>query len=303
VLALGCGGAPRPTPTVATRSCEDELRGATQALRTAEGRDAAATPARLNQLRWLAQHCATLDQTDVLRLAAPGPAPATLVAAWQAQVEAHPDDATVLGNAATLLGYGDEGALALYARAEAAAPTDPRWPTAQAWIYRLDAEGGADATLAAKAYAKFERAAALSDDAARFDLLGDLAGAAFAAGQPVLAKQYAEKNPAQNAPRPTTRKPGNLIHEAHVTLGHVALAAGDVATAKAELLEAGKTPGSPQLNSFGPDMTLAAALLERGERDVVVAYFDLCERFWDMGKDELDVWRAQLARGETPRLR
>jgi len=35
---------------------------------------------------------------------------------------------------------------------------------------------------------------------------------------------------------------------------------GKVEDAKHYLLEAGKTPGSPQLNSFGPDMSLAEEL-------------------------------------------
>ena len=76
-------------------------------------------------MQWLATHCANVDQTAVLGMVATGPAPAALVASWQAQVDAHPDDATVLGNAASVRGY-DDGALALYARAETAAPTDPR---------------------------------------------------------------------------------------------------------------------------------------------------------------------------------
>jgi hypothetical protein len=63
---------------------------------------------------------------------------------------------------------------------------------------------------------------------------------------------------------------GNAVHDGHVVLGQVALAFGDVDTAKSELLAAGRTPGSPQLNSFGPNMRLASDLLDAGEGDVVV---------------------------------
>jgi hypothetical protein len=91
---------------------------------------------------------------------------------------------------------------------------------------------------------------------------------------------------------------GNAIHYAHLLLGHRALARNDVETAAKELREAGRTPGSPQLNSFGPDMSLAAELLARGERDVVLAYLEDCDRFWDAKR--LAVWIADVRAGRTP---
>jgi hypothetical protein len=93
---------------------------------------------------------------------------------------------------------------------------------------------------------------------------------------------------------------GNALHEGHATLGLVALRNNDVSTARRQLLEAGKTPGSPQLNSFGPDMTLANELLKKGERDTVLEYFTLCRSFWKMGTSQLDAWSATVREGETP---
>jgi hypothetical protein len=58
---------------------------------------------------------------------------------------------------------------------------------------------------------------------------------------------------------------GNAVHTANLVLGRIALADGDVEEAKCLLLLAGQTPGSPQLNSFGPDMLFAEELLEKGE--------------------------------------
>jgi hypothetical protein len=95
---------------------------------------------------------------------------------------------------------------------------------------------------------------------------------------------------------------GNALHNAHLVLGRVALAAQDLADARAELLLAGQTPGSPQLNSFGPDMSLARDLLRAGQRDVVLQYFDLCRRFWEMGGDQLDAWAADVAQGREPQF-
>jgi hypothetical protein len=93
---------------------------------------------------------------------------------------------------------------------------------------------------------------------------------------------------------------GNALHHGHLVLGRVALAAGDVPTARAELLLAGQTPGSPQLDSFGPNMRLARDLLRAGEREVVLQYFALCRRFWKMGVQQLAQWTADAEQGRVP---
>ena len=98
---------------------------------------------------------------------------------------------------------------------------------------------------------------------------------------------------------------GNRIHHGHLTLGRIALAEGNVEEAKERLLKAGATPGSPQLNSFGPNMALAKDLLERGEPDVVVRYFELCSEFWnsDRAKEKLAEWTEQARAGSIPDFR
>jgi hypothetical protein len=85
-----------------------------------------------------------------------------------------------------------------------------------------------------------------------------------------------------------------------MVLGRVALRKGDVEAAKRELIEAGRTPGSPQLNSFGPNMSLAKDLLERKETDTVVAYFELCGKFWKMEQGNLRRWGVLAKAGEMP---
>lgn len=97
---------------------------------------------------------------------------------------------------------------------------------------------------------------------------------------------------------------GNAIHHGHRLLGEVALRRGDVATARAELLASGGTPGSPQLNSFGPNMTVAKGLLEAGERDVVLQYLDLCGAFWKYDiQGSLPAWAAEVREGRIPDFR
>jgi hypothetical protein len=48
-------------------------------------------------------------------------------------------------------------------------------------------------------------------------------------------------------------------------------------------MAAGATPGSPQLDSFGPNLTLAKELFEKSKPDVILHYFALCKNFWEDG--------------------
>ena len=60
---------------------------------------------------------------------------------------------------------------------------------------------------------------------------------------------------------------GNAIHHGNLIQGRAALKRGDTQAAGDFLRAAGETPGSPQLNSFGPNMLLAKELLEAGEQE------------------------------------
>lgn len=93
---------------------------------------------------------------------------------------------------------------------------------------------------------------------------------------------------------------GNAIHKGNLVLGRVALRNNDPDEAKRRLKLAGQTPGSPQLDSFGPNMILAKELLQVGETDAVLEYFKLCEKFWDLDNGSLQRWAAQVLQGEIP---
>ena len=106
---------------------------------------------------------------------------------------------------------------------------------------------------------------------------------------------------------------GNVIHDSHQILGLVSLRSGNMEQARAHLLAAGSTPGSPQLASFGPKMILARALLEKGETQVVAEYLELVAKFWAAEKDSesreyyrrhkqlLQEWQADIAAGRIPK--
>ena len=90
----------------------------------------------------------------------------------------------------------------------------------------------------------------------------------------------------------------NVIHDANSVLGLIALREGNTVSAKEHLLAAGKTPGSPHLDSFGPNMRLAKELLEHGEQETVLDYFRLCGNFWK--REELDEWISEVEAGRIP---
>jgi hypothetical protein len=103
---------------------------------------------------------------------------------------------------------------------------------------------------------------------------------------------------------------GNAIHHGHTVLGRIELARGNPAAAEVSLMNSGRTPGSPQLNSFGPTMALAEELLEMGRADAVLEYLELCRVFWcpedrqgrgtEMSRELLEDWIARIQEGRIP---
>lgn len=134
----------------------------------------------------------------------------------------------------------------------------------------------------------------------RFYKLNGLAVKAAELGFNEKAKAYADESLAAAAQHPKDWNYGNAIHDGHMVLGLLALRNNDVPTAREELIKAGQTPGSPQLNSFGPNMTLANELLQKGERNTVLDYLVLCAKFWKTGAPQLDSWSERVRNGQTP---
>lgn len=135
--------------------------------------------------------------------------------------------------------------------------------------------------------------------------LPDITAAALEAGELGKAAAYADEMLAMGMGpvAPWNWNAGNLIHYGHITLGRLALMAGDIDAAEEHLRLAGSTHGSPQLDSFGPDVRLANELLARGRTEVVLEYLDLCRRFWMLGHEALDGWTAEIRAGRRPVLR
>lgn len=102
---------------------------------------------------------------------------------------------------------------------------------------------------------------------------------------------------------------GNAIFDANMALGLKNLEDKKINEAKANLIAAGKTPGSPQLNSFGlvtTDMTLARKLLEIGETNTVLDFLKLTSKFWKGSAPEnktLTTWIKQVSQNEIPNFK
>jgi hypothetical protein len=134
--------------------------------------------------------------------------------------------------------------------------------------------------------------------------LPSIAAAALEAGDLEAAAVYAQQmlGGGMSPSGPGDWNAGNLIHHGHITLGRLALLAGDTDGAAQHLLAAGSTPGSPELDAFGPDLDLANQLLDHGRADVVEDYLRRCQRFWNLGGDKLQRWITQLQTGDRPNL-
>jgi hypothetical protein len=140
-----------------------------------------------------------------------------------------------------------------------------------------------------------------ADPFKRFLILPQMAKAAYGSGDLQAATSYANELLSTAQAHTSDSWPqGEAIHHGNIVAGRVALKGGDVETAKSRLLAAGLTNGSPALDSFGPNMALAADLLKAGQSSTVIQYLTECKRFWKMDNGSLAQWTALMQEGKTP---
>ncbi|MDP3509438.1 MAG: hypothetical protein Q8T09_15805 [Candidatus Melainabacteria bacterium] len=218
---------------------------------------------------------------------------------WLTQIEANSNNARVIGCAAAYFGHEDEDlSETLYQRAIKLEPTTSDWSRELAWLLgRRGPERALDALNAMREALRKE-----PEQNRQYYMLDDLAELAFNAGNLEEASEAALKSLSLAFTFGQDWNDGNAIHNANSILGRIALKKDDIEAAKKHLALAGETTGSPQLNSFGPEMTLAEELFVIGEIESVVAYLEACKRFWSSGceRGALDRGIAQLRSGEIP---
>jgi hypothetical protein len=137
---------------------------------------------------------------------------------------------------------------------------------------------------------------------ARFYQLGNTVQAAYEHADDVELAQRAREWQELAAVYRCNWNYGNAIHDANRYLGLASLRAGRLDDAAGFLVLAGKSTGSPQLDTFGPDLDLADALLKRGKTQAVTEYLRGVHQFWEMDNGQVEQWIAAIKKGETPKL-
>lgn len=269
-----------------------------------------ANQARLGHILWIVEHkpaseIAGRPEASVDKLLEPE-AYRQVSNLWIKQSEgvAGRDPAVLANSASFFLIHDPERAEALLKRAIELDPKNASWPQQLGELLSLRIWGISDtpdASIARRALAAFELSLKSIDDMRRSLVLESAAAAAVYAGDFEKAEKYA-KETLERAVEPGGAgwNYGNAVHHGNLVLGLVALRKNDLSGAEDFLLKAGETSGSPQLNSFGPNMYLAQELLKVGRKDGVLKYLRLCKKFWN--RPELDGWIADVEAGRAPRF-
>ena len=154
------------------------------------------------------------------------------------------------------------------------------------------------------AQGKYEKAMKKLDGASseitRFYALDDAAKKSFAIGKIEDARKYAEELLKTAPSYPADWNYGNAIQDGNLILGRIAFHEGRIEDAKRYLIAEGNSPGSPTMDTFGPNMSLAKDLLSKNEREAVLQYFEKCRSFWSMDNGKLDEWSKDVKAGKTP---
>ena len=224
---------------------------------------------------------------------------------WLEQTNAYEGDVAILMNAADFFLQDDrEEAEKLLKKAQALDPDNTDVTSKLAQVYQLSGmvsgilgnSSSKSREQNEKAMTQYERALKQTKaEPLTSQLVINVAKTAFKLGQSYKTKKFADRLLKNHS------NDGDAVHAGNTLLGLVALKAGEIDAANKYLIESGKTKGSPVLGSFGPSMALANALLEKGQKESVLEYLELCKKFWNPPfANKLEQWKAAIDSGVTP---
>jgi hypothetical protein len=120
---------------------------------------------------------------------------------------------------------------------------------------------------------------------------------ALALGDDTYAKRTSQDLLAENSDKDNWNY-GNVIHDSNLVLAEIAFREKNLDEASNKLIAAGTSPGSPQLDSFGPSFPIAKKLWEAGRKEAVIRYLNGISEFWE--KDRVQAWIKSLQSGSEP---
>ena len=100
---------------------------------------------------------------------------------------------------------------------------------------------------------------------------------------------------------------GNAIFEGNLAFAECDVKEKKIDSALLRLKEAAKTPGSPQLNSFGPpysDLSVLSELLREGKKKEVLDFLGSFNKYWELefSKEIMTFWTSEIAANRIPKF-
>ncbi len=270
-------------------------------------KDQSLRPKKIRNILWMIEHCPRLAIMShpafrINPLLEGKDAYQKGAVLWETHRQENPSNAVIAANAASyFLTSEKEKAETCYLKARELDPENPvyAWNLANLYFQPAGVLEGIEPEAARKALPHYKDAYRLSDLTTRSRRLPTLVKAAWYAGDfgqlQIFAadmKQMLKSDPKGNQ--------GSLIFWANTADGLLAVHRGNYREAADCLLKSAETPGSTKLNSFGPNMLLARAVLEHGDKESVLKFFTRCERFWKIGKKQMERWAKDMRLGDMP---
>jgi hypothetical protein len=228
---------------------------------------------------------------------------------WRQQVEKHPDDVAILGNAAAFFValHSPDAQLVLGHLIEIDT-TNPKWFDDLSTIYRnamrtaprdrakLIAERAMPVLTKWMELAKADtsrgtlrKQVAINRDLTHCSRLLDDGKTAAESCARLLKEAQAPGNAADRA---------YVTHHVHAALGLIALTQDKIADAKKSLVDSEVALDGG--DAFAPDYALALALLQQGERAAVTEFLNATLKFCPASKPDVEKWIAEIEDHQTP---